>query len=184
MMFAVSRTKTGSVGSLLCLVIPALVLPIASASFVQAATLLVEAEGFDDRGGWVVDQQAMDEMGSPYLLAHGLGRPVRDARTTISVPEPGEYRVLVQSALDRHRAQQYGTHEVKVTVARRSVAGEAGLKDMVMDEKVNRWHVAESEIGTLKIDTAGDVALSLRAVRVDKRAAAGVTVVGVRLVQA
>jgi hypothetical protein len=37
---------------------------------------LVEAESFENCGGWVVDQQFMDLMGSPYLLAHGLGEPV------------------------------------------------------------------------------------------------------------
>ena len=41
--------------------------------------VLVEAESAEDLGGWVVDQQFMDLMGSPYLLAHGLGEPVRDA---------------------------------------------------------------------------------------------------------
>lgn len=44
--------------------------------------LLVEAESFDDLDGWVVDQQFMDLMGSPFLLAHGMGIPVADARTT------------------------------------------------------------------------------------------------------
>lgn len=43
--------------------------------------LFLEAEGFTDLGGWVVDQQSMDQMGSPYVLAHGLGRPVADAVT-------------------------------------------------------------------------------------------------------
>ena len=39
----------------------------------QAADLLVETESFQQKGGWVVDQQFMDQMGSPYLLAHGMG---------------------------------------------------------------------------------------------------------------
>ena len=30
-------------------------------------------------GGWSLDAQFMDVMGSPYLLAHGLGVPVRTA---------------------------------------------------------------------------------------------------------
>jgi len=62
-----------------------------------AQTVLVEAEGFDDRGGWVVDQQFMDQMGSPFLLAHGLGRPVKDAVTTVEFPASGKYRVLVRT---------------------------------------------------------------------------------------
>ena len=40
----------------------------------------MEAEAFADRGGWVLDPQFMDQTGSPYLLAHGLGKPV--AKTT------------------------------------------------------------------------------------------------------
>ena len=43
--------------------------------------ILVEAEAFDDYGGWVLDSQFELEMGSPYLLAHGNGRPVADATT-------------------------------------------------------------------------------------------------------
>ena len=48
----------------------------------MAADLLVEAESFTARGGWVLDNQSMEQMGSPYLLAHGLGIPVEDATTT------------------------------------------------------------------------------------------------------
>ena len=48
--------------------------------------ILIEAEGFADTGGWVVDPQFMDQMGSPYLLAHGLGRPVADAQTADHQP--------------------------------------------------------------------------------------------------
>ena len=51
-----------------------------------AQTVLVEAEGFAELGGWFVDQQYMDQMGSPVLLAHGLGVPVADATTTVTLP--------------------------------------------------------------------------------------------------
>ena len=36
-------------------------------------------------------------MGSPYLLAHGLGRPVGDATTSITVANGGEYEVWVRA---------------------------------------------------------------------------------------
>lgn len=36
-------------------------------------------------------------MGSPYLLAHGLGRPVADAVTTVKIPRAGKYRVFVRT---------------------------------------------------------------------------------------
>ena len=58
---------------------------------------LVEAENFDKLGGWAVDQQFMDQMGSPYLLAHGLGEPVADATTSVALPAAGKYRVWVRT---------------------------------------------------------------------------------------
>ena len=57
----------------------------------------METESFTNKGGWVVDQQFMDLMGSPYLLAHGLGNPVSDASTEVSFPEKGEYYVYVRT---------------------------------------------------------------------------------------
>lgn len=59
--------------------------------------ILVEAESFSEKGGWVVDPQFVEQMGSPYLLAHGLGNPVADATTTISVPEKGNYHVWART---------------------------------------------------------------------------------------
>ncbi|NQT14889.1 MAG: FAD-dependent oxidoreductase [Planctomycetes bacterium] len=68
-----------------------------AASAGAADTLLVEAESFQNRGGWVIDQQFMDQMGSPIALAHGLGTPVDDATTSVEFPAPGTYRVLVRT---------------------------------------------------------------------------------------
>jgi hypothetical protein len=59
--------------------------------------ILVEAEAFDELGGWLVDQQFMDVMGSPYLLAHGLGERVNDATTKVKLPSAGTYRVWVRT---------------------------------------------------------------------------------------
>lgn len=57
----------------------------------------MEAEEFDSHGGWVMDSQFELQMGSPYLLAHGLGRPVDDASTVVSIPEAGAYDVWVRA---------------------------------------------------------------------------------------
>ena len=64
---------------------------------IRAQHVLLEAEQFGDNGGWDLDQQSMDVMGSPYLLAHGLGVPVKDAVTTARFPSPGAYRVWVRT---------------------------------------------------------------------------------------
>ena len=59
--------------------------------------ILIEAESFMEKGGWVVDPQFVEQMGSPYLLAHGLGRSVTNASTTISLPVAGKYHVWART---------------------------------------------------------------------------------------
>ncbi len=63
----------------------------------QSTTLMFETEAFKDKGGWVVDQQFMDQMGSSFLLAHGLGVPVADAVQSIDIPVAGVYRVFART---------------------------------------------------------------------------------------
>jgi hypothetical protein len=70
---------------------------LATVNLVAQHAVLVEAESFDNKGGWMVDQQFMDLMGSPYLLAHGKGVPVKDATTEVAFPSNGEYRVFVRT---------------------------------------------------------------------------------------
>ena len=56
---------------------------------VMSAPVLLEAESFRERGGWVVDSQFMDVMGSPFLLAHGLSHPVQPAVQRLRYRESG-----------------------------------------------------------------------------------------------
>jgi hypothetical protein len=63
----------------------------------RPAGILIPASDFDDHGGWVLDSQFEAVMGAPYLLAHGLGRPVADASTTFHVPEAGDYTAWVRA---------------------------------------------------------------------------------------
>lgn len=84
-----------------------------------AADQLVHCEQFDDLGGWKLDTQFVVEMGSPYLLAHGLGRPVADATTTVELPA-GEYTVFART---------------KDWVARWDAPGAPGKFQIVVDGK-------------------------------------------------
>ncbi len=58
--------------------------------------ILLEAEQFKDYGGWVLDAQFIEEMGSSYLLAHGMGVPVADAVTAFET-EAGMYDIYVRT---------------------------------------------------------------------------------------
>jgi hypothetical protein len=75
----------------------AAVLAAAFASPALAQSVLVEAENFKDPGGWSLDTQFIEIVGSPYLLAHGLGTPVKDAETTVAFPSPGTWKVFVRT---------------------------------------------------------------------------------------
>jgi len=74
--------------------IPAL---IALCSFgplpIFASQVFVEAEAFTSRGGWTLDTRFIEIMGSPYLLAHGMGKPVQDAATKINFPATGTWQI-------------------------------------------------------------------------------------------
>ncbi len=62
----------------------------------HAQPLWLEAESFSTPGGWVLDTQFIDVMGSPYLMAHGMGKPVKDASTEITLPK-GEYTLWART---------------------------------------------------------------------------------------
>lgn len=63
----------------------------------HAEEIFIETESFDDRGGWRLDTQFIEQMGSPYLIAHGLGQPVEDATTRFNAPTNAEYRVWART---------------------------------------------------------------------------------------
>jgi len=76
----------------------AICVAMTSSSLLAAdSTICLEAEQFKERGGWVVDSQFIDQMGSSFLLAHGMGKPVADAVTTFECPEAGTYRVWTRT---------------------------------------------------------------------------------------
>ena len=64
---------------------------------ILAQDILVEAESFDHKGGWVVDPQFEQQMGSPYLMAHGMGDPVQNARTKVTFQQKGKYNIWVRT---------------------------------------------------------------------------------------
>lgn len=61
-------------------------------------SVMVLATTFADKGDWTVEQQFVLQMGSSYLLAHGIGTPLqKDAVMEIEVPAAGRYNILVRT---------------------------------------------------------------------------------------
>lgn len=73
----------------------------------------LEAERFADCGGWSNDSQFVAQMGSPYLLATGVGKPVKDAVTSTTLPHAGQYRLWVRCQ-DWHPQGSPGRFQVLV----------------------------------------------------------------------
>jgi len=64
---------------------------------VSRTFLMLETERFTHLGGWAIDSQFIDLLGSAYLLANGRGEPVEDASTTVRPPKPGKYRLWARA---------------------------------------------------------------------------------------
>ncbi len=93
-------------------------------SLTGGGAVFFEAENFDSLGGWVTDQQFMDRMGSPFLLAHGIGRPVTDAVTKAAIPA-GSWRLWVRTR-DWVAPQGPGRFEVLANGAKLGEFGKGG----------------------------------------------------------
>ncbi len=59
--------------------------------------IYLECGEFRKTGGWVIDTQSVEAMGAPYLMAHGLGTPVADAETVITLPRRGEWHFYART---------------------------------------------------------------------------------------
>lgn len=58
---------------------------------------LLEAESFQNQGGWTLCNQYLETMGSTYLMAHGLGKPVSDAVSYVDLPSSGKWHIYVRT---------------------------------------------------------------------------------------
>ena len=87
--------------------------PPREVSMVADGFLWVDAEDFDDYGGWTLDTQFVHLMGSGYLIANGIGKPVADASTAINIPRAGTYHVWVRA---RNWIQEYSPGSFQLAV--------------------------------------------------------------------
>ena len=96
---------------------------------VWAAPITIEAESFGNLGGWTLDPQFMETMGSPYLLAHGLGLPVADATTAFSVEKSGEYEVWARTKNWTAHWSEFAAGTFRVAIDGRELPDVCGAGD-------------------------------------------------------
>jgi hypothetical protein len=116
-----------------------------------ASGVLVEAANFDSLGGWKLDTQHYQQMGGVYLLAHGMGKPVANASTSVEVPEAGTWHVWVRNR-DWCKGDWKSPGRFKVHVNGKPLAPTFGQGDAT-------WHWQNG--GSVQIDTPGKVEVAL-----------------------
>jgi len=95
--------------------------------------LWIDAEDFADYGGWLLDTQFVHLMGSAYLIAAGVGKPVKDATVTVAIPKPGTYRLWVRA---RNWLKEHSPGQFTVAVngaPSKHVFGKAASEDWIWE---------------------------------------------------
>lgn len=119
----------------------------------QSSGILIEAEDFADHGGWVLDSQFEAQMGSPYLLAHGLGKPVADATTRVEIAQAGEYEVFVRT---RDWAAPHGPGRFALSIGGERLETEFGTQGEAWAwQSAGRVSLAKGEVSLALHDLTG-----------------------------
>ena len=71
--------------------------PLRSVRMIVPGFVWMEAEDFVDYGDWKLDTQFVHKMGSGYLLAVGVCKPISDAYTTVNIEQAGRYRLWLRT---------------------------------------------------------------------------------------
>lgn len=90
---------------------------------IKQGFLYIDTEDFDHYGGWRMDTQFVHLMGSPFLMATGIGKPVEDATTTIKIPEKGTYHIWVRA---RNWVKEYSPGRFLVKINNKALSKEFG----------------------------------------------------------
>ena len=115
--------------------------------------LWIEAEGFADYGNWRLDTQFTHKMGSAYLIAPGVLKPIGEVRTKVAVPRAGTWRVWVRTK-DWLPEFSPGRFTVAVGGKRGAVLG-ASKREGWIWEKAGDFSLAAGETDLALVDLSG-----------------------------
>lgn len=113
--------------------------------------ILVEAASFAELGGWKLDTQHYQQMGGCYLLAHGMGKPVANARTAVKIPQADTWHIWVRSR-NWCPGDWQAPGRFKVHINGASLQPEFGAKG-------EKWHWQNG--GAVEIASPGEVEIEL-----------------------
>ena len=103
--------------------------------------LWIDAEDFTDYGGWLLDTQFAHLMGSAYLIAAGVGKPVADATVEVDIAKAATWRLWVRS---RDWIPEHSPGQFKLVV------GGVSAEKVFGKAEHDRWHWASAGDFSLK----------------------------------
>lgn len=101
---------------------------------ISQSLIWVETELFQNKGGWITDSQFIDQMGSPYLLAHGLSKPVPNAETVVKFEETGKYHFWVRTKDWTPTNSQDGAGKFQVLI------NDVPTGTVFGSDQIKQWH--------------------------------------------
>ena len=124
---------------------------------VQDNVHLFEAEALTEVGGWKIDTQFAESVGSPFLLAHGLGQPVEDATGLVRLPDAGLWYLWVRTYDWVARWEAQGAPgRFRVIVDGEPVGAELGTEGTSWGwQRAGSFECAEAEIRLALRDSTG-----------------------------
>ena len=108
--------------------------PVGGAKEAVEGFLWLEAESFADYGEWRLDTQFTHKMGSAYLLAAGVLKPIKPATTSVSFPKAGVWRAWART---KDWLPEYHPGKFRL-----SVAGKPGRELGASGKDGWRWELA------------------------------------------
>lgn len=131
-------------------VAPGYIVKAAAAS--SSSGVLLEASSFANTGGWKIDTQHYQQMGGSYLLAHGMGSPVENATTKVSLPGAGTWNVWVRNR-DWCQGDWESPGRFKVLINGKALESTFGAGETA-------WHWERG--GSFDVDQTGDIEVALQ----------------------
>lgn len=127
--------------------------PVQAPREVEKGVLWLEAEGFADYGSWRIDTQFVHKMGSAYLVAAGVMKPIGCATTRVNIPLAGTWTVWARTK-DWLPEYHPGTFRVTMNGQPGHVLGQSG-KEGWRWERAGEWNLEPGEARLALEDLSG-----------------------------
>ena len=103
------------------------------------------------------------------------------AAWTFRAHTPGRFQVSAVTTGRKDRPEQFGNHDLRISVAGQSVTATVGARDIDQSETATPWQFPISPVGEIELAEAGEYTLQVTAAGIDAGAGEGLTLAEIAL---